>query len=119
MAAREAGTFFAYRQIPGFSSPFVDRESGVLSLEPELARRPIVLLGSVKGGATHAIALRGGRIVDSEYCGEGGGTELTRENLHRSLSEVYGAYVFAVNRAEDEETARLLSRKNFSVSASV
>lgn len=89
-AAQRYGAFGQYGRVPGVATPALDLK-GVL--KGPVGRLPIVVLGGDNRGGTHAIAVRGGRIYDSERTKEGP-VPLSREQLLRSLPRVFGAYAF-------------------------
>jgi len=89
------GAYGLHLPIPGFSSPYLKMDL----LTPEILQRPIVVLGGNPGGGTHAIAIRGGRIYDSEFSALGP-QELTKKNLSHSLPKVFAAYVFLNDKSE-------------------
>lgn len=87
--ARDKGAFASYVPVPGVASPFLRMSS----FTPLVLRHPIVVLGGVGRKNTHAIAIRGSMIYDSERDREGP-VPLNKEQLRKSLSKVFGAYVF-------------------------
>jgi hypothetical protein len=83
------GVYHSYVTIPGFSSPYIK----LSSITPEVAKKPIVILGGDNNGGTHAIAVRNGMILDSERAKEGA-VPLNLAELKKSIPKVFGAYVF-------------------------
>jgi hypothetical protein len=94
-AAKEKGLYKYHVPIPGVSTPYVR----MASFTPDVIRHPIVVLGSNGAGRTHAIAVRGGLIYDSEMSKKGP-RPLTKENLLASIKNIFSAYAF-VQTAEE------------------
>lgn len=97
---------YGYVPLPAVRTPVLDINPILNS--PEVSSRPIVVLGSIYDNP-HAIAIRDGRIYDSEshptvY-------DLTRENLLKCLDKIVGAYVFV----EDRSTMAALNKSLRSV----
>lgn len=92
---KNKGLYSKYLPIPGFSSPHIRFSS----LTPQILAKPIIILGGDNNGGTHAIAVRGGNIYDSERAKEGP-VPLTLAHLKKSLPKVFGAYVFINTPAE-------------------
>jgi hypothetical protein len=101
-AVKHKGLFYMVIPIPG-----VGNHPDILETVPELKSRPIIILGRVKNGYNHAIAVRDGMIYDSEYV-KSGPRPITTANLKKSLHEVYGAYVFAESKSAAAEIKRIL-----------
>lgn len=93
--AKKKGVFHSYVAIPGFSSPHVRMSS----ITPQVAAKPIVVLGGDGKGFTHAIACRSGMIYDSERVAEGP-VPLEINELKKSLPKVFSAYVFLNHPSE-------------------
>lgn len=93
--AKKKGVFHSYVSIPGFSSPHVRMSS----ITPQVAAKPIVVLGGDDNGGTHAIACRKGMIYDSERVREGP-VPLDINQLKKSLPKVFSAYVFLSHPSE-------------------
>lgn len=87
--ARAKGVYKLHVPIPGFVSPFIALDV----MTEDVVRHPIVMLGRMQNGSTHAIALRNGVIYDSERIQEGPRL-LTKPELKKSLVQVFGAYAF-------------------------
>lgn len=99
-AAKNKGVYALHMPIPGVASPYVR----MASFTPDILARPIVVLGGDGHKGTHAIAVRDGMIYDSERAREGP-VPLSKDQLHRSLKRVFGAYVFLA-RPEDARIVR-------------
>jgi hypothetical protein len=89
---KDLGAYKVRMPIPGFSSPYIRFGS----MTPDVVARPIVVLGGDHKGNRHAIAVRGGLIYDSERYREGP-RPLNKDELKRSLPDVYNGYVFLEN----------------------
>jgi hypothetical protein len=88
--ARTKGVYRVHAPIPGFVTPFLRIDT---MLSPEVVVHPIVMLGGDANGDTHAVAVRGGSIYDSERIDEGP-RPMTRSEVETSLPKVFGAYAF-------------------------
>jgi hypothetical protein len=99
--AKEKGVYKVHTPIPGFTTPFLRMDV----MTPQVTVHPIVLLGGNAGGGTHAVAVRGGFIYDSERRGEGA-RPLTKTEVKLSLPKVFGAYAFLQNPEDVVEIRR-------------
>lgn len=89
-------------RLDGVESPYCHFD---ILLLPEIRARPVIVLGRVK--FNHAIAVRDGHILDSEFAREGP-RPITPKAMSRSLREVRGAYVFSESPANSAEIKRAL-----------
>jgi len=89
-AAMHSGAVKRVIKIPGFSGRYADGK--ITKALPVWARsKPVVILGETPEGGNHAIALRDGRLFDSESAGP---AEFTDANLKVILRDVHAAYAF-------------------------
>ena len=102
--AKSAGEFYETIPIPCLTKPFYRLD---VLLLPEIRDKPVVLLGQANGRSNHAIAVRDGMIYDSEKRKEGP-REINEKNMKKSLTQVYGGYVFVKNKSEAAQIKRLL-----------
>jgi hypothetical protein len=104
LCAKDKGAYKVHVSIPGFTTPFLRMEA----MTPSVVAHPIVLLGGNSGGGTHAVAIRGGMLFDSERIKEGP-RPLTKPELKKSLPKIFGAYAFLQRPEEVSEIRRAAS----------
>ena len=103
--ARDKGVISAYAELPGFRTPFV-YQSTVDMARRIMHGRAGVILGKTPGGANHAVAVRGGETLLDTMLHGLGPRPFTIENLRKSLSEIYGAYVLLTGPAATPSAIR-------------
>lgn len=92
---KSKGAYKVHTSIPGFSTPYLRMDV----MTPVVLAHPIVMLGGNNSGGTHAVAVRNGKIYDSERKSEGP-RPLTRVEVKKSLPKVFGAYAFLNDPAD-------------------